>query len=937
MISISPVSSISLFKETRTDLEPLLPGSIIQIQVPSTSTFSVRSKPQRRILSTLPTYQDDDAFGKHCLASSSSLFFGISKRHPRTFLWRVLDDSKVLELRSADLSKSNQEAREASLIIQLCFPSALKHGGIALADNHDQDILYVFALTKGNELYTFTLRKDMFCHAAASEEDISRWSKVSKPATFSISTPHKLIAPNDLQLMISLSDGRLLILRREKEDDGSKWFELTYGDGQWTSSLRGLVRWQGSNTIKYDGTMLEQGTPIAMVVSPDCKHIFAVCLNHTLRIWSPNKAASLFSKDLLWRHREVYEIPKVMLDPGSPNVLQLFQSDGDIEGDSYYAVTFSPHDFGQFKFWAIRDADAGEKGVRDLFPDCLLKPPDPDPSPESQNLWKVADFKVKGALTGDSLEIWILMVSNRHYKLYNLKFNTSNLATVWQDEWSSMASETLKQRPQPQVSDLDPQDATEQWLDLILRPGKCPDSILETALSMYCSEHSILLPKDNRSLKERMCTAVALKVGSNESKGDFNQYRNTTEREWAILSDHILDLDKSRWVIRSLAYDERFQMPWIVFADACSTVRTCDKTEILIQNEPTVLSKSMSMLESPSVEMEPGSEPKLPDELACIIEAAATFRRRFSYGLQQTCASIISEELWLEPSHSVPLRIQSFYDRCNFAEEIGSVTFDELTNALEPVNGFNGLETDALYSILDELSYSLLPNPSGLLHTLFGQKALINGTRELIALREHMLLDLLTLAVFVDMEIDRDEMPMENFDAAPIYVKLLDLLKQYQLTRWLVENRRIEKIGGSAKSQSPSVQNGKTSGGNRGTETTILESIFAVDIPAQSLDTQSQPEALTYSIKDLLQSVIEGHGDRTLDDISVLVQTNLLANKNIDLASDFLRYQPSTAWSTYIKGRLYLAKGKFTEAAIYFKKAAFKLCKPPCSHTPGSD
>jgi len=937
MDSNAPVSSICLFKETRTDLEPLLPGSVIQIQVPSTSTFSVRPRQQRRILRTLPTYQDDNAFRKHYLATSGSLFFGRTKRHPRSFLWRVLDEGKILELRSADLSKSSQESREASLIIQLCFPSALKHGGVALADTDDQDVLNLFALTKGNELYTFRLRKDFFCLAAASEDDILRWTKVSKPATFSISTPHRLIAPNDLQLIVSLSDGRLLILRRQKGEDGSNWYESTYGDGQWTSSLRGLVRWQGSNTIKHDGTTLEQGTPTAIAISPDCKHIFAVCMNHTLRIWNPNRAASVFSKDLLWRHREAHEIPRVMLDPGSPNVLQLFQSDGDIEGDSYYAVTFSPHDLGQFKFWAIRDADSGGKGVRDLFPDCSLKPPDPDPSPESKAIWKVADFKVKGGQRGESLEIWILMISNRRYKLYNLRFNISNLATVWQDEWSSMASETLKQRPQPQVSDLDSEDATDQWLNFILCPGKYTGLILETALGMYCSERSIALPRDIASLKERMCTAIALQVGSSKSKSNFGQYRETTDQEWTVLWDIILDLDKSRWDVMSLAYDERLEMPWIAFADGCSIVRTCDKTEILIQNEPSVLSQSLSMLECPSVEMDPGSEPKLPDELACVIDAAATFRQRFSYGLQQTCSSVITEELWLDPSHSVPLRIQSFYDRCNFAEEIGSVTFDELTNALDMVHGFNGLETDALYAILDELSYSLPPDNSGLLHTFFGRKVLIHGARELIALRNRMLFDLLILVVFVDMEIDREEMPMENFDAAPIYVKLLDLLQQYQLTQWLVENSRTEKIGGSAKSLISSVQNGNLSSGNQVTEMTILESLFALDLPPQSLEIQSQPESLTYSIKDLLQWVIGGNEDRSRDEISVFVQTNLLANDNIDLASEFLRFQPSTAWSTYIKGRLYLAKGKFTEAAIYFKKAAFTLCKPLGSLTLASN
>lgn len=261
MDSKAPVSSLALFKEARTDLESVALGSVIQIQIPSTSAFTVRPRQQRRILKNTTGHKDEGSFTKCCISTTGSLYFGRSKRHPRSFLWRVLQEGKVLELRSIDLSKSSGETREASYIIQLCFPAGLKHGGIALADMDDQDALNVFALTKGNELYTFTLRKDFFCHAAASEEDVSRWCKASKPATFSISTPHSLIAASFRQLIVSLSDGRILRLTRSKDDDGSKWQEATYGDGQWASSLRGLVRWQGSNTVKYDGTTLEQGHP----------------------------------------------------------------------------------------------------------------------------------------------------------------------------------------------------------------------------------------------------------------------------------------------------------------------------------------------------------------------------------------------------------------------------------------------------------------------------------------------------------------------------------------------------------------------------------------------------------------------------------------------------------------------------------------------------
>ncbi len=923
----APVSSLYLFKETQTDLEPAYPGSVIQIQVPSTSTFSVRPRQQRRILRSAPTCKDEDSYNKNNLATSSSFYFGKFKRHPRSFLWRVLQDGKVLELRSVDLSKKNGETREASYTVQLHFASTIKPNGVALTDTEEQDSLSVFAITNGNDLYTLTIRKDFFCHAAASEEDVSRWCKVARPATFSISTPHSLIAGNSQLLIISLSDGRLLQLTRNKEDDGSKWHESTYGDGQWTSSLRGLVRWQGSNTVKYDGTTLEQGTAIAMAISPDKSHLFAVCLNHTLRIWNPTKAASVFSKDLLWQHREPHETSKMMLDPASPNVLQVFETHRPMEGDLYYAVTFSPHDLGQFKFWGIRDPDHGDRGVRDMFPDYSFKPPDPDPSPESKAIWKVADFKIKGAQRGQQLEVWVLMRSNRRHKLYNLKFDLEDLPNLWQNSWTNTATETWSDQPAPQISDLDPKDATDKWLEYIMCPGKYPETVLETALAMYCSERSISLPNPKASLKERMCSAISLQVDATTGGEDFSKYHKASDQEWTVLWQDIRDLDKSRWQISSLAYDGYVEIPYIAFADGAAAIRTCDKLEIISLNSSAVLAKSIGMLEAPSIEMEQGIEPKLPDELALVVSAAAIFGQNCSYGLLQNCSSVLAEELWLDPSLSVPLRIQSFYDRCNFTEEVGKDHFERLEDSLDSIGGFNRLETETFLSILDELSHSLPPESSGLSHTAFGQRMLVNGARDMIASRERLLFDLLILIVFVDMDIHREEIPMKNFDGPRIYVELLDLLRQYQIMQWLATNLRAEKNNDNPTPAKIKAANMDTSSNEQNKISTVLENLFALHLPPQSHDIQSQCEALTHTIQDLLQWVLGGNEQIGLDAVRVYIQCNLLANNNLDLATDFLRYQPSTDWSTYIKGRLYLLKGDFTSAAIYFKKAAFKLCR----------
>lgn len=934
-IELSPVTSLCLFKETRVGNEAGA-GSIIHIEVPSTSvatSFSRNSRPRRRVQTTRPIAKDDEDFGRRLLASSSSIYFGTTRNYPRSIVWRILEGGKLLELRSADLSKSDQEAKEATCIIQLRFPSAIRNGGVALTDAEDHDSLCLFVLTRGSELYTFTIRRDFFCFTEASEEDINKWCKIFKPSSFSINTPYRLVAETSLQVVVSLSDGRLLHLTRESGEDGSLWHETTYSDGQWGSSLRGLVRWQGSNVVKFDGAALDQETPTGIALSSDRKHAFVVCLNHTLKVWNLDVARSVFSTDLLGQKREPHEIPKVMLDPGMVHKVQVFQADTIMDGDLYYVMTFSPHGLGQFKIWAVRDPDEGAHGIRDLLPEVTLRPPDPDPSPESKAIWKVADFNVRSAGKGKEMEMWILMRSNKYYRLYHLQFDVYNFATFWRDDWSMTALETLDQHPQPHMSDDGPDDLRDLWLGFFLQPGRYPETVLETALSMYSVARKLEShAKPNSSLKERMCSVIASNIRLRQADTgsmDFKKYQADINHEWTIFWQDVRDLNSLRWDVLSLAYDENADMPWVIFADGYAAIRDCSRMETLAHNKPADLSKSLGLLENPSIEIEEDTEPKLQDELAVLVEAAAAFRQSFNYSLRQTCNTVLTTELWQDPIYSVPVRMQSFYDQCNFAEEIADSCISDLEAGLEAIGGYNGLETESFLAIVNDLP-QMSADASDLSISKLGLKFLVEGARDMIDLHERVLLDLLIMVLFVNAEIDTEENSMENLDASKVYVVLLDLLKQYQMMQWLVNN--VRAYTEEPEPQVPGTTNAiglqKSIKKNLSETSTVFENLFAMDPKPQAYSQQSQSTALTRSIQDVLKWVIGGNEPTiTLDSVLVYVQCNLLVKKNIELASDFLRYQPSNAWATYIKGRLYLMQDEFTEAAIYFKKAAFKLCK----------
>lgn len=342
MVDQAPSTSLNAFIETRVDLEPVGQGSVVQIQLPSSGTFSRASWPRRRVISTTPAGRDVESYTRSCLASAGSIYLSKSRKYPRTFLWRVLDNSKVLELRSVDLSKNDREPKEATIVLQLGFSSAIRKGCVALADD-EQGEISVFVLTKGNELITLTIPTTFFNDVAASEELPEKWCQAFSPSTIKFCNPHRLVAASPYQLVITLDDGGISKLNRKPGQDGSTWETVTCSEGKWTSSLRGLIRWQGSNSVRYNGMILDPNTAIAAEFSPSRTHLFTVCVNHTLKIWNLEKGSVVFSMDLLGQEREPQDVASVLLDAGNPEILRVIEAEGVIEGDEYYAFTYSPH------------------------------------------------------------------------------------------------------------------------------------------------------------------------------------------------------------------------------------------------------------------------------------------------------------------------------------------------------------------------------------------------------------------------------------------------------------------------------------------------------------------------------------------------------------------------------------------------------------------
>lgn len=209
------------YKETRLDLEPATQGSTIAISLPSSSpsTIPSRTAQKKSQIIEIPVAEDEITFRRSHLATAASIYYRTHYKSPRSFLWRLLEEGKVLSVRAVDVSRPSNSA-DAHLTLRLTFPSPVIPGCIALSDSKDHDILSIFAITITKHLYTLTLRPDFFRKPSSTEDNVDDWCKVHVSNAFSFKRPHRLAALGADQLLISVQDGSLLKLERKSGGDG---------------------------------------------------------------------------------------------------------------------------------------------------------------------------------------------------------------------------------------------------------------------------------------------------------------------------------------------------------------------------------------------------------------------------------------------------------------------------------------------------------------------------------------------------------------------------------------------------------------------------------------------------------------------------------------------------------------------------------------------
>lgn len=630
----------------------------------------------------------------------------------------------------------------------------------------------------------------------------------------------------------------------------------------------------------------------------DSSFLLTICLDHRLRIWNLQSGQILHTQDILEAERNPQEIGKWTIDPSQSNLVKVV---GQTEGKRL-CVTYSPIGAGEFKFWGLEaDADEGGVSIDSFFKASRLVPPPPPGS----DVWTLADFTV--AQDGPKgTQLWVLWKNNMTYRVQHVSFVPEEVDEQWRDGWTGVFGDNSIPTA-PTSSPCDPPDPTEKWLRLILQPGRFTNATLETALTMY--EQGLGVVKDpssraNKGLADAICSVIgstsSLERSSSSSGGmDYEGFRGASEMPWRRFYRLLVELDKQRGEALSLSYEPSTRLSWVVCSDSLASIRKCSRLEQICHN-PSVRHEEL-------------------DNVSLLITTGLSFVEVFSDSMLQICTSVLRVEMLEDSAKTDDERIQYFSDKAAFWRQTSDEDCAQVTDALGQNFALVNLD---LYQKTVELMKATEDSQREHRYPLtdFGRKLSVKAIQELVELHWNVCFSQLILLVHMEFEFDNPEDALHNkLDIGTVYRYLVSCLQRLELVRWLVKTQlplplHITDKPESLVKSSPAVTK------RQAEETQVITAFEAL---AGHLMGTAEIDAIPAAITEIASNLLADNSDTSL--LPQYFQCAFLVWNRPDLAAELGPFADQDPFSTYVQGRVYLGLKDFTNAANYFKKAAFGL------------
>ncbi|RMZ80271.1 hypothetical protein DV738_g2876, partial [Chaetothyriales sp. CBS 135597] len=882
-------------------------SSVLTFDIPRVN--GSHKKPRSSNRATGADTKTEAAFVAHHVASSANIYFRRNPLAPRCILWRVIQDQRVLELQPAALTKNSSDVKEAHLTLRFRFQDQVLPGCVSVTDSTTEHDLHIFVGTADNEILHLRVPPVAFRqHESLSTDSEQQWASPIDISSLSIDSVYRLVAHSPYEVFVAYTSGIMQRVRRKA--NSTRWEPENYNDSSWKDSFGRIIGRGGLKSIEYGAGHIDTRAAQAMVASADSTYLFTLCLNHQVRVWNLSNGRLAAAKDLLGIERDAND--RVHLQPDDQGHLQLARA---THMKHSMLVTFSPLEGGQFKFWDVKGGLTEALSLEDKFPGVKFSAPDPDPTGTA--VWSLTGFHLSPGDLSTPAELWVLWRNNNTHKLFNLSFEFSDIEQAWESKWVACSVKTGMEESSARAVASAAGDLTESWLDFLFTPGRYPTAVIETAVSMYCSALSLKDPPRG-DLKSVLCSIIGAGVSLRkygESTMDYERFATDTDYQWRSFWRIVERINESRLAPLAFAFDPSVSLPWVVLADECRAVRECSSVEFLKQDDPSQLDELEEVCAARWPHRQVVAERRgfTFEQLSTLLTAASNFQKRLPPEFYEEFEAAVFEDLMSSPDTATPNRLFQIFENTNFSNAVSDDTYHALEADVSSLGGLEGLPADSIWAILDLLAPGQQhPGRSQLRSTVLGRRLFASGLYDSLTRTRRILWDLITLVVFLEGEL--------NFlQSAELAETISPHLKLVERNIWLACHLRRVPLGLAAGGL------GHAETGNEYV-VSVLEDALWKAIEPKSATEWPETYILTQELGEI-HDFVNGNGMEPVeyDEGTVYLLANLIVHGELESATAFLAFQPLTAWSSYIKGRLLLAKKMYPEAAQHFRKAAYGL------------
>lgn len=859
-----------------------------------------------------------------------------------------------MEIQSVDPVHDKRYGRgDGGLRFRLSVSTEIASNGVAFADPDESDALEVFVLTTTGELYTLTFKRDLLARETVPTEfDPSTCVKAFSSSTLHTRRAYRMVAISSLEIIISLQDGSLVQLKRQAKESGTHWRETFFSDGNWSDTIRGLVSLRRHQTVPFGNIDLEPNTAAAIAKSPDGRHIWTVSLDHELRAWSTETGKTVAAMDLLGaRHNEEERkhqrytmsaeqgtLMQIVTPPKSEGVRNEVEENG-----TYYIVLRSPKD-NQLKFYEVEPPAAHGHRIAINDVHILNKLIPPIDELMDTNLWHLEEFRIHPGVRWMESQLWIrarigkvCRIFTLTFDLYDTQGNATDLESIWQTGWT-VVEPGLQRAEALQLctdfpGDLDvtagsaATSPNERWLNFLFSPGRFSTASVETALTIYRKGRGLPSKSDRKglgraatplmqSLIEAVASKIILKRLPNEQP-DFVKYQANIQAEWRTFYSLLRDLHTRRSESIGFALDLDTGLTWSVCADYVAPVRATSHFETLLANEHLLETDALERVDE-TVRSVVFPTDESPYSLY-ITTAASAFWARLSDGFRLRFRKHVLEEALGHESGDQERnreRVKALYDTNNFGDEVMDDDFQALESSAQWFGGLGDLTDNAILGVIELMQQQATGKSVNGNQALsrYGDFLAIEIAREILERNRRILLELLTMVVFVYGDLDQEDLHQDFVSQiGPIYDALITRLKHNEMLYWLARNEVQEPWEGKGTKASI-----KSSG-----SISLLTRIFIGDWKAVGNTERDMAELLTQWNKHWIEGPqLWDEWDGTTGHIMAF----LIKDQAFELAADFRKFisraEDSSSWLRYLEGKLFVAIGEYAEASLMFRAAA---------------